>query len=168
MDITINKNEEVKNEIKSTVVDFLNKTEIPYSMIEADGKELLCLDLNCGRQIYDNKPYYTPISVLTSDKNVCKIYPYEIMYVAIENRESVLHLINERNIKTNYNISHWNETLPADCFARPHNSFIVNLNYVTEVTRNFVYLKYNDFTDSVYTSQRKVAKFKKIFLYFKK
>lgn len=164
----IDKKDEVKDDVKSMVVEFLEKSEIPYSVIEIDGEEKICLDLNCVRQICENKPYYTPLSVSMSNKDVYKVYPYEIMYIAIEDRESVLHLTDEKKVKTNYNISHWEDVLPANCFARPHNSYIVNLNYVTEVTRDFVYLKYKENPCSIYTSQRKVAKFKKAFLDFRK
>lgn len=166
--MSIDKKDEVKNDIKSIVVEFLEKSEISYSVIEIDGEEKICLDLNFEHQICENKPYYTPLSVSMSNKDSCKVYPYEIMYIAIEDRESVLYLTDKRIIKTNFNISHWENILPNNCFARPHNSYIVNLNYVTEVTRDFVYLKYKEIKDSVYTSQRKVAKFKKAFLDFRK
>lgn len=159
---------EDKESVKSMVVEFLETSEIPYSVIENDGNEKICIDLNCEHQICENKHYYTPLIVLMSNKDICKVYPYEIMYIAIEDRESVLHLTNERQIKTNYNISYLEDILPDNCFARPHNSYIVNLNYVTEVTREFVYLKYKENEHSIYTSQRKVAKFKKSFLNFGK
>lgn len=167
MDTLIDKNDVVKDDVKTIVVEFLDTSEIPYNVIEIDGVQKICIDLKHGRQIYENNLYYMPISISTSNKDVCKVYPYEIMYIAIEDRESVFHLTDKRKIKTNYHISYWEGILPTNCFARPHNSYIVNLNYVTEVTHDFVYLKYKEFKDSVYTSQRKVAKFKKAFLNFR-
>lgn len=168
MGVSINKKDEVKDDVKSLVVEFFEKSEIPYSVIEIDGNKKICIDLVCGHQICKNKPYYTPLSVSISNKDSFKVYPYEIMYVAIEDRDSVLHLTDKRIIKTSLNISYWENVLPNNCFARPHNSYIVNLNYVTEVTRDFVFLKYKENQCSIYTSQRKVAKFKKAFLDFKK
>lgn len=166
--VSINKKDETEDDIKSMIMEFLEKIEIPYSVIEIDSKEKICIDLSFGCKTYENKLYYAPLSVSMSNKGVCKVYPYEIMYIAIEDRESVLHLIDERTIKTNFNISYWESVLPTNCFVRPHNSYIVNLNYVTEVTHDFVYLKYKETNDSVYTSQRKVSKFKKAFLNFRK
>lgn len=163
--VLINNKVEDSENAKSVVIDFLEKSGIPYSIIENDEK--IHIELTCEQQMYKNLCYYTPLIVLTSNKDVCKVYPYEIMYIAIEDRESVLHLIDERIIKTNHNISYWEGVLPAECFARPHNSYIVNLNYVTEVTRDFVYLKYKKNQYSIYTSQRKVAAFKKAFLNFR-
>lgn len=90
------------------------------------------------------------------------------MHIAIEVRESVLHLIDKKAIRTNYNISYWDNILPKEYFARPHNSFIVNLNYVTKVTQDFVCLKDKKNQYSIYTSKRKISAFKKAFLNFAK
>lgn len=156
-----------KETIKSMILEFLEKSEISYSIINDDNGEKIHIELTCEQQISINICYYTPLIVLTSNKDVCKVYPYEIMHIAIENRESVLYLVDKKTIRTSYNISYWDNVLPVDCFARPHNSYIVNLNYVTEVTRDFVYLKYKENQYSIYTSQRKVAAFKKAFLNFR-
>lgn len=157
-----------KESVISIIVEFLEKNEIPYSIIENDGLEKICIDLNCEQQMCKSKHYYTPLIVLASNKDVCKVYPYEIMHIAIEARESVLHLVDEKSIRTNYNISYWDNILPKECFARPHNSFIVNLNYVTKVTQDFVFLKDKKKQYSIYTSKRKIPTFKKAFLNFGK
>ena len=167
MDMLINK-PECNDSIKSIVAEFLEKNEIPYSAIEPDSTGKICIDLEIGCEILRNKNYYTPLIMTMSNKDVCKIYPYEIMYIDIEGRESVIHLIKGTTFKTNYNISYFEGILPKNCFARPHNSYLVNFDYVTEVTREFVYLKYKEIEHSVYTSQRKVSAFKKAFLNFGK
>lgn len=141
MNMLINKKTECKDSIKSIVAEFLKKNEIPYSVIETDNDGKVCINLECGCEILRNKNYYTPLIISLSNKDVCKIYPYEIMYIDIEGRESVIHLIKGTTLKTNYNISYFDSILPNNYFARPHNSYIVNLNYVTKVTREFVYLK---------------------------
>lgn len=157
-----------KESIKSIIIEFLEKVEVPYNIIENDGIEKICIDLNSEQKMCKNKYYYTPLIVLTSNKDVCKVYPYEIMHIAIEDRESVLHLVDEKVIKTNYNISYWDNILPKECFARPHNSFIVNLNYVAKVTQDFVFLKGKKNQYSIYTSKRKISAFKKALLNFGK
>lgn len=154
-----------KEKVKSTVLEFLEKNEIPYSLTENDAFERICIDLNFD-DTFKSDFYYAPLIVETSDKDVCKISPYEIMHIAIEDRESVLYLIDKKVIRTNYNISHWEDVLSSRCFKRPHHSYIVNLNYVTEVTQDYVYLKYGNNQYTIYTSQRKVRKFKKAFLNF--
>ncbi len=168
MGVLIDKNIDNKEKVKSIVLEFLEKNEIPYSIIENDDYESIHIDLNIDNEAFKSDFYYAPLMIETSDKNICRVYPYEIMHIAIENRESVLHLIDKKEIRTNYNISHWDDVLSSRCFKRPHHSYIVNLNYVTEVTQDYVYLKfrYNQYT--IYTSQRKVRKFKKAFLNFGK
>lgn len=94
-----------------------------------------------------------------------RIYPQEIIYIAIENRKSVLYL-SDKVIETNYHISHWTEVLDKRVFAQPHYSFIVNLNYVYDVSKDTVILKCADKEFSVYVSSRKFRSFKKALFAF--
>ena len=87
------------------------------------------------------------------------------VYIAIEDRKSVLYLI-DRKVETNYRLDHWKELLDLKTFAQPHHSFIVNLNYVDEVTKEWVKVKYRDKEYQVYTSSWKIGAFKKAFLKF--
>lgn len=105
------------------------------------------------------------ISVITCNKDYCIVYPYQIVYIAIEDRKSVLYLTDGK-IETNYRIDHWKNILDENYFAQPHYSYIVNLNYVAEVTTDFVIVKYMDTEYKVYTSSRKIASFRKAFLNF--
>lgn len=168
MNAVNNKSEKYSNSAKSVVVDFFEKNEIPYSVIKLDNDEKIYINLECGCEIHKNSHYYIPFVVAMSNKDVCKVYPYEVMYITIEGRESVIHLIQGTTIKTHNSISYFEKILPNNCFSRPHNSYIVNLNYVTKVTHEFVYLKYKETEYSIYTSQRKVSAFKKAFLNFGK
>ncbi len=168
MSVLIDKNIDKKEKVKSIVLKFLERNEIPYSITKNDDCESICIDLNFDDEAFKSDFYYTPLVIETSDKDVCRVYPYEIMHIAIEDRESVLYLIYKKVIRTNYNISHWEDVLSSRCFKRPHHSYIVNLNYVTEVTQDYVYLKYRNNQYTIYTSQRKVRKFKKAFLNFGK
>ncbi len=106
------------------------------------------------------------ICVTKCDKDCCRIYPHEILYIAIEDRKSVLYLINGR-VETNYHLDYWENILDANNFAKPHASYIVNLNYVVEITKNSVKVKHKDVEHSVYTSSRKIGAFKKTFMNFK-
>ena len=149
-------------------MEFLERNEIPYSLTENNDCESICIDLNFDNETFKSDFYYTPLMIETNDKDICRVYPYEIMHIAIEDRESVIYLIDKKVIRTNYNISHWEDVLSSRCFKRPHHSYIVNLNYVIKVTKYFVYLKYKNNQYTIYTSQRKVRKFKKAFLNFGK
>ena len=108
---------------------------------------------------------YPGLFVTMCNKDICIVYPHEILYIAIEDRKSVLYLI-DRKVETNYRLDHWKELLDLKTFAQPHHSFIVNLNYVDEVTKEWVKVKYRDKEYQVYTSSRKIGAFKKAFLKF--
>ena len=108
---------------------------------------------------------YPGISVTMCNKDICRVYPHEIIYIAIEERKSVLYL-TDRKIETHYPMEHWKNILDGKSFAQPHYSYIVNLNYVVEVTKEFVKVRYWDKDEMVYTSSRKIGAFKKAVLEF--
>ena len=105
--------------------------------------------------------------VQTIDKDVFRVYPDDIIYIAIEGRKSVLYLTGKK-LETNYRLEHWINILNNKVFAQPHHSFIVNLNYVQEVTKEWVKVRHEGKEYSVYTSSRKIGAFKKSFLNFGK
>lgn len=114
-----------------------------------------------------NEQLFCGIAVTMSNKDCCIIYPHEILYIAIEDRKSVIYL-TDRKIETHYPIEHWKSVLDEESFAQPHYSYIVNLNYVDEVTKDFVILKCGNEKHSVYTSSRRLGAFKKAFLNLKR
>ncbi len=115
----------------------------------------------------ENRYTYPGISVTTCNKEIYRVYPHEILYIAIEDRKSVLYLTNGK-IETHYPMEHWKEVLDKKSFAQPHYSYIVNLNYVEEVTKDFVTLKCGEDEYKVYTSMRKIGAFKKAVVEFYK
>lgn len=105
------------------------------------------------------------ILIVASNNDICRIYMHEIIYIANEDRKSVLYLA-DRKIETNYRFDYWKSVLDPETFARPHYSFIVNFDYVYEITKEWVKLRCGDKTYSVYTSTRKIREFRKAFLDF--
>ena len=148
-----------KESAGAKLTEFMKQNDIEYNLIDCCGCGRFCIDIN-GE---DN----SGIIIQTSKKDVCRIYPCEILYIAIEDRKSVLYL-TDRKIETNYRLEYWKDILDSKTFAQPHNSFIVNLNYVDEVTNEFVKVKHGNKEYLVYTSSRKIRAFKKAFLNFGK
>ena len=105
------------------------------------------------------------IPVTTCSKDVCIVYPHEIVYIAIEGRKSVMYL-TDRKLETYHSIEHWKTVLDENFFAQPHYSYIVNLHYVEEVTKDFVTLRCGEDEYKVYTSMRKIGAFKKAIVEF--
>ena len=144
------------------IEELLNKSELPYIPITYYGYDGFFIP----KDGINNEEFLHGISVTMCNKDCCKIYPHEILYIAIEDRKSVLYLTNGK-IETYLHLEHWRNILDERYFAQPHYSYIVNLNYVYQVTKDFVKLKYRNKEYSVYTSSRKIGTFKKVFLNFK-
>ncbi|MBQ3602349.1 MAG: LytTR family transcriptional regulator [Clostridia bacterium] len=114
-----------------------------------------------------NCDLFPGIPVTTCGKDICIVYPHDIVYIAIEDRKSVMYL-TDRKLETYHPIEHWKTVLDENSFAQPHYSYIVNLNYVSEVTRDFVKVRYGDKEELVYTSSRKIGAFRKAVAEFEK
>lgn len=159
--MTVKEIKQVKT--KAEIIEILDTNGIDYRMTTCFGHERICIS-------FDDTPTCcnSAIIVQTCNKDVlCKVYLNEIMFIAIENRKSVLYL-TDKKIETHYSIDYWKEKLNGDLFVQPHYSYIVNLNYVDEVTKDFVKIKHNNKEYSVYTSSRKIGAFRKAFLKFDK
>ena len=147
---------------KKEIEEILSKSELPHIPITYYGNDGFFIPVGD----IDNKQFFSGIPVTMCNKDCCIVYPHEILYIAIEDRKSVLYLIGGK-IETNRHIDHWKKLLNENYFAQPHYSYIVNLNYVTEVTKDFVKIKYAHKEYIVYTSSRKIGAFKKAFLELK-
>lgn len=141
---------------KDEINQLLSDNDLACIPIKYYGCEGLFLPVN-GSTNCDLSP---GIPVTTCSKDICIVYPHEIVYIAIEGRKSVMYL-TDRKLETYHPIEHWKTVLDENSFAQPHYSYIVNLNYVVEVTKDFVKVRYGDKEELVYTSSRKIGAFKK-------
>lgn len=142
---------------KEEITEILNNNGLSYFSTVYRGCE--------GFFIPANNLTYPGLSVNMCNKDICRVYPHEILYIAIEDRKSVLYLTDGK-IETHYPMDHWKEVLDEKSFAQPHYSYIVNLHYVEEVTKDFVILKCGKKEYKVYTSMRKIGAFKKAVMEF--
>ena len=149
------------------LISILKENGFDFEVSECCGNNRLCVKLNCSDEAYEKQFCNSDIIVQTSNKNICRIHPCDIIYIAIENRKSAVYVDGKR-IETNYPLSFWKKALNPKIFAQPHSSFLVNLSYVNEVTKDFVKIKNKGKDYSVYTSSRKLNDFKKAFLEYSK
>ena len=148
---------------KAETIEILDANGIEFNITTCGGCERICISFDDTLDSCNSA-----IIVQTCNKDVlCKVYLNDIMFIAIENRKSVLYM-TDKKIETHYSIDYWKEKLVGDVFVQPHYSYIVNLNYVYEVTKDFVKIKHNNKEYSVYTSSRKIGAFRKAFLNFKR
>lgn len=146
-----------KDDMKLKLIEFMEQKDIDFDICRCCGRERICIptgsDSDCA------------ITVLGSNRDIFRVCPGEILYIAIENRSSVLYLTHGK-IETGRHLDYWKNILKDDTFAQPHHSFIVNMNYVKEVNQYFVKLNYDGQEYSIYTSSRKIRTFRKTFLEF--
>ncbi len=144
------------------IEEILNRNELPHIPIAYYNYEGFFIPFGKTKE----EQGCPRINVTKCNKDCCRVYPHEILYIAIEDRKSVLYLTAGR-VETNYHLDYWENILDANTFAKPHASYIVNLNYVVEITKDSVKVKHKDAEYSVYTSSRKISAFKKTFMNFK-
>lgn len=144
---------------KEEITEILNNSGLSYFPTTYRGCE--------GFFIPVSNLTYPGLSVTMCNKDIYRVYPHEILYIAIEDRKSVLYL-TDRKIETHYSMEYWKDILDEKSFAQPHYSYLVNLNYVEEVTKDFVILRCGDDKYKVYTSMRKIGAFKKAVAEFEK
>lgn len=156
---------DVETEVK--LFDVLEQLDVDFKIVECCGSRKICINLNCDDGDCNCPCCSSDIIVQTSSKDNCRIRQCDIIYIAIENRKSAVYVDGKR-IETNYSLEHWKEILNPKIFAQPHSSFLVNLCYVDEVTKDFVKIKHKGQDYSVYTSSRKLNSFKKGFREYNK
>lgn len=84
------------------------------------------------------------IFYLKDGKTTERINIQDIIFVEIEKRRSKVVTIY-KEYYSSHHISFWKDKLTSSMFISPHNSFIINLNYVTSYERKLLTLneKYN-------------------------
>ena len=155
------KNTDVQAEAK--LVDVLEQLGFNFNVIQCCDSRRICINVSCDNEDCEKICCNSDIIVQTSTKDAVRIRQCDIIYIAIENRKSAVYVDGKR-IETNYSLDYWKKSLNPKIFAQPHSSFLVNLCYVEEVTKDFVKIKHKEKGYSVYTSSRKLNSFKKAFL----
>lgn len=155
--------EKIGVETETKLIYVLEQLDVDFKIIECCGSRKICINLNHENADCNRPCCSSDIVVQTSSKDNCRIRQCDIIYIAIENRKSAVY-VDCKRIETNYSLDYWKKRLNPKIFAQPHSSFLVNLCYVEEVTKDFVKIKHKGKDYSVYTSSRKLASFKKAFL----
>ena len=146
---------------KEEITEILNSNGLSHYPVTYHG----CKGVFISTVDSENRYTYPGISVTMCNKDICRVCPHEIIYIAIEDRKSVLYLTDSK-IETHYPMEHWKEVLDNKAFAQPHYSYLVNLHYVEGVTKDFVILRCGEDEYKVYTSMRKIGAFKKALVEF--
>ncbi len=105
------------------------------------------------------------ITLHIKNNKIVRVKTSEIVYAEVKLRGVTVYCINE-NYQVTQTLKQLHTVLNASCFATPHGSYIVNLNYIKNFKRNEITLcnPYNDVNISIAT--RKQPEFKRRFLDF--
>lgn len=93
-----------------------------------------------------------------------KIKARDIVYIEIGNRKTVI-ATKDRTYYSTEPIEHWGSALTNVCFARPHKSFIVNMEYITKYQRTEIELAD---TKTISIAYRRQTEFRRDFLEYLK
>jgi hypothetical protein len=150
---------------KTKLINFLKENNIAFESTNCCGTEKICISFDRKNGACKNHCCHNDIVVRTIDNDVYRIHPNEIIYITVEKRTSIL-FVDRKTIKVNLPLRYWKEILNPEMFTQPHNSYIVNLLYVEDVSEGMVNLKYKGQSYSVYASNRKIPGFKQKVLDF--
>lgn len=68
----------------------------------------------------------------------------DILYLEMFQHHIVIHLVNKDNIEIRGTLSEFIEELPANKFAQPHKSYLVNLDYIDKLNKQEIIMTNGD------------------------
>lgn len=105
------------------------------------------------------------IAVRTRTNEIKRIKKSDIVYVEVT-RRIITFYTKSGVIKCNGPINKFKNRLNSSYFAVPHNSYIVNLNYVLSYKRDKLQMDFGEEPQIIYISSRKQSEFKRKFINF--
>ena len=119
---------------------------------------------NLKDAVYQYNSLTKTVSVNTSDRLIT-VHTERIMCVEAVQRRCVIHTTEEDYITAD-GIEYWRETLSLPSFYSTYRSFIVNMQYVSQVKKDTVVLRYGEKTIEAYLARRKYTAFKDQYLLY--
>lgn len=110
--------------------------EAAYYVLKPIEDEELVKGVNMviGR-IQESKRKVSRSIMIQSDSSSLRVYFSDIVYIQADGAYSHIHLLNKK-IVTSKNIGYYEGLLPDETFVRTHNSFIVNVNHIKQISKS--------------------------------
>lgn len=89
----------------------------------------------------------------------------EIVCVEGQQRKVLVHTI-DNVYKSSSNMDHWRSTLTLPCFYFTHRSFIINMRFVSKITKDTVILKFGESQKEVFLARRRFSHFRDTYLLY--
>lgn len=129
-------------------IDYILKPIAPEGVIKAVNKARTNIDLKRSFSRSNEKPIPTePLKILAipslSEVKIIKVD--DILYLQSEGRYTIFYTINGEKIVSSKNLGTYEELLRNNNFFRNHHSYLVNVNFISNVQKkDGVYLKILD------------------------
>ncbi len=116
----------------------------------------------------DYRKHKTTAKFLTvkSNKDYITLDTKDIIFIDSQNRNSYIHLSDNKTIETKSTLSSLYDNLPHTDFFRVHKSFVVNFKYINK--RSFSSIKVSGCEYEIPVSRKYTAKFKEAYYNFLK
>lgn len=120
-------------------------------------KERFLKNTSAAVNLYKNN---TQNIIIDSPDNCVNVFTNDIIYVTIADKKVRIITKNEEYL-SGKSFNTWKENLTRfPCFAQPHYSYIVNMNYIKSIRKTDVTLRHNDDTIDIPISRRYYNDFK--------
>lgn len=119
---------------------------------------------NLKDAVYQYNMETTEYPIITNDE--IKVYKSdEIVCIEASQRKVLVYTINEV-IRSAKNMEYWRTTLTLPCFFSAHRSYIINMRYVSIITRDTITLKYAGIQKDVFLARRRYTHLKDRYLLY--
>lgn len=119
-------------------------------------------NLNKAMELYNKNSH---IIIVDNKSRNYNILTQNIVYATILDKKSVRIILEDREFVSYKSWKYWlKELLGFDCFLRPHYSFIVNSNYITDYDKQSLTLKISNDITTIPISRRYYKHFEDDFL----
>jgi len=146
-----------KNRLSKTIKKVMNTTETKNGTFEQKIERFL-LDMRKENYAKTNK-----ISIYKEGKLI-PVDPHEIIYVTVKARNTLI-VSTKGRFESNNTLTQIEERLNLPTFFRCHKSFLINLDYISEIVPWFnstFLIKMKNINDEIYVSRGQAKEFKKI------
>lgn len=118
------------------------------------------------RNLSDALKRYNDINIkipVETKEGVHTVSVSDIICVEAQQRKVIVHTTSKDYLSV-HNMQYWEDYLPKQRFFRPHRSFLINFEHVTDFDHTLIYLYNKDFT--AYLTRRKFTSFKENYLLY--
>lgn len=106
--------------------------------------------------------YCTAYGKISIEDNHSLYSPYktDVIFIESKDRGSIVHTRGGKYYSSN-NIESWLKILKEECFYHSHRSFIVNMDYISEITADLI--RFENYDSCAYLTKRDYKKFNAVY-----